>query len=71
MNNTILRTDKISQVQFEHDLFLIHVHRNEYGVSTYEFKSREIAIETFKSIQVQLNDALGNKTQFITIENHL
>ena len=71
MNNTILRTDKISQVQFEHDLFLIHIHRNEYGVLTYEFKSIEIAIETFNSIQTQLNNGLGNKVEFIIIENHL
>ena len=71
MEKTILRTDKISQVQFENDLFLIHIHRNEYGVSTYEFKSREVALETFKSIEIQLNNALGNKAEFITIENHL
>jgi hypothetical protein len=72
MNRTILKLEPINQIVLEYDQFLIHIHY-ESKVLSYEFKSRDIAIETFESIQEQLNQnsAIGDKNEYLTIENHL
>jgi ArsR family metal-binding transcriptional regulator len=72
MNKTILKLAPINQIVLQYDQFLIHIHY-EAKVLSYEFKSRDIAIETFESIQEQLNQnsAIGDKNEFITIQNHL
>ena len=67
-NKSMLRRSEINSVHIhsiEHD-FKVHISTKD-GSIIANYESRDLAIDSFNSIEIQIN----NESEFITIENYI